>query len=33
TTEDLAELNRKVDAERAKPADVALQYLEEKGLL
>ena len=33
TTEDLAELNRKVDAERAKPADVARQYLEEKGLL
>ncbi|NGO82281.1 ABC transporter substrate-binding protein [Streptomyces sp. 196(2019)] len=33
TTEDLAELNRKVDAERAKPADVAKQYLESKGLI
>ncbi|MFG2114290.1 ABC transporter substrate-binding protein [Streptomyces sp. NPDC048718] len=33
TTADLAELNRKVDAERAKPADVAKAYLETKGLL
>ncbi|MFF3994492.1 ABC transporter substrate-binding protein [Streptomyces cyaneofuscatus] len=33
TTEDLAELNRKVDAERAKPTDVAKEYLESKGLL
>ncbi len=33
TTEDLAELNRKVDAERAKPADVAKEYLELKGLI
>ncbi|WSV44067.1 ABC transporter substrate-binding protein [Streptomyces sp. NBC_01077] len=33
TTADLAELNRKVDAERAKPADVAKEYLETKGLL
>ncbi|MEV6397323.1 ABC transporter substrate-binding protein [Streptomyces sp. NPDC051907] len=33
TTEDLAELNRKVDAERAKPKDVAKEYLESKGLL
>lgn len=33
TTADLAELNRKVDAERAKPADVAKAYLEAKGLL
>ncbi|MFF4495413.1 ABC transporter substrate-binding protein [Streptomyces sp. NPDC001546] len=33
TTADLAELNRKVDAERAKPADVAKAYLESKGLL
>ena len=33
TTEDLAELNRKVDAERAKPADVAKDYLESKGLI
>jgi osmoprotectant transport system substrate-binding protein len=33
TTEDLAELNRKVDAERAKPQDVAKAYLESKGLL
>ncbi|MFF8831683.1 ABC transporter substrate-binding protein [Streptomyces sp. NPDC015131] len=32
TTEDLIELNRKVDAERAKPADVARAYLESKGL-
>ncbi|MER7553969.1 ABC transporter substrate-binding protein [Streptomyces anulatus] len=33
TTEDLAELNRKVDAERAKPTDVAKEYLESKGLI
>ncbi|MGW4162772.1 ABC transporter substrate-binding protein [Streptomyces sp. NPDC004788] len=33
TTADLAELNRKVDAERAKPEDVARSYLESKGLL
>ncbi|MEU0098929.1 ABC transporter substrate-binding protein [Streptomyces sp. NPDC006267] len=33
TTEDLAELNRKVDAERAKPADAAKEYLESKGLI
>ncbi|MFJ9625389.1 ABC transporter substrate-binding protein [Streptomyces sp. NPDC101181] len=33
TTEDLAELNRKVDAERAKPADVAKEYLESKSLV
>ncbi|WP_318197763.1 ABC transporter substrate-binding protein [Streptomyces sp. MCL20-2] len=33
TTEELAELNRKVDAERAKPADVAREYLESKNLI
>ncbi|MFF9628828.1 ABC transporter substrate-binding protein [Streptomyces fradiae] len=33
STADLVELNRKVDAERAKPADVAKAYLEEKGLV
>ncbi|MFJ2783200.1 ABC transporter substrate-binding protein [Streptomyces sp. NPDC093249] len=33
TTADLAELNRKVDAERAKPQDVAKDYLTAKGLL
>ncbi|MGW7449970.1 ABC transporter substrate-binding protein [Streptomyces sp. NPDC054787] len=33
TTADLVDLNRKVDAERAKPADVAKAYLESKGLL
>ncbi|MFC7219557.1 ABC transporter substrate-binding protein [Streptomyces polyrhachis] len=33
TTEDLIGLNRKVDADREKPADVATAYLEEKGLL
>ena len=33
TTGDLAELNRKVDAERAKPADVAKDYLRSKGLI
>ncbi|MEU8890277.1 ABC transporter substrate-binding protein [Streptomyces sp. NPDC048442] len=33
TTADLGELNRKVDIDRAKPADVAKAYLEEKNLL
>ncbi|MEW1615403.1 MULTISPECIES: ABC transporter substrate-binding protein [unclassified Streptomyces] len=33
TTEDLAELNRKVDAERAKPSDVAKEYLGSKDLI
>ncbi|GGT37902.1 ABC transporter substrate-binding protein [Streptomyces purpureus] len=33
TTADLAELNRKVDAERAKPRDVAEEYLRSKGLI
>lgn len=33
TTADLAELNRKVDAERAKPKDAAKEYLDSKGLL
>jgi osmoprotectant transport system substrate-binding protein len=33
TTEDLAELNRRVDADREREADVARSYLEEKGLL
>ncbi|MFD5727433.1 ABC transporter substrate-binding protein [Streptomyces sp. NPDC058368] len=33
TTDDLAQLNRKVDAERAKPADVAREYLQSKGLI
>lgn len=33
TTEDLVELNRKVDAERVKEADAAKEYLEGKGLL
>ncbi|MFJ8588645.1 ABC transporter substrate-binding protein [Streptomyces sp. NPDC093595] len=33
TTGDLIDLNRKVDAERAKPADVAKAYLEAKGLI
>ncbi|MFF8815940.1 ABC transporter substrate-binding protein [Streptomyces pactum] len=33
TTEDLTELNKKVDAERLKPGDVAADYLKEKGLL
>ncbi|GAA4685335.1 ABC transporter substrate-binding protein [Streptomyces chumphonensis] len=32
TTEDLTELNRKVDAERQKPADVARAYLESENL-
>ncbi|MGW7098454.1 ABC transporter substrate-binding protein [Streptomyces sp. NPDC054838] len=33
TTADLVDLNRKVDAERAKAADVAKAYLESKGLI
>ncbi|MEU7133170.1 ABC transporter substrate-binding protein [Streptomyces sp. NPDC046261] len=33
TTADLTELNKKVDARRLKPADVAAQYLKEKKLL
>ncbi|MER5932671.1 ABC transporter substrate-binding protein [Streptomyces sp. NPDC002054] len=33
TTADLTELNRKVDTERAKPADVAKAWLQAKGLL
>ncbi|MEI7030516.1 ABC transporter substrate-binding protein [Streptomyces pratensis] len=33
TTQDLAELNRKVDAERAKPTDVAAEYLRTKNLI
>ncbi|WP_329066976.1 ABC transporter substrate-binding protein [Streptomyces sp. NBC_01429] len=33
TTEDLAKLNLKVDGERAKPEDVAKEYLESKGLV
>ncbi|MFD9823866.1 ABC transporter substrate-binding protein [Streptomyces violascens] len=33
TTADLVDLNRKVDAERAKPADVAKAYLQSKGLI
>ncbi|MFI9308058.1 ABC transporter substrate-binding protein [Streptomyces triculaminicus] len=33
TTADLTELNKKVDAQRLKPADVAAQYLKEKRLL
>ncbi|MGV9880803.1 ABC transporter substrate-binding protein [Streptomyces sp. NPDC003006] len=33
TTEDLIELNRKVDEERQKEADVAKEYLESKGLI
>ncbi|MFD7545981.1 ABC transporter substrate-binding protein [Streptomyces sp. NPDC059578] len=33
STDDLVELNRKVDAERQKEADVAKEYLESKGLL
>lgn len=33
TTEDLADLNRKVDAERQKPKDVAEAYLKDKNLL
>ncbi|MBT2397368.1 ABC transporter substrate-binding protein [Streptomyces sp. ISL-100] len=33
TTEDLVELNRKIDADRVKPADTAKEYLESKGLI
>ena len=33
TTEDLAELNRRVDEDREQAADVAQDYLQEKGLL
>ncbi|EFG64858.1 ABC transporter substrate-binding protein [Streptomyces sp. SPB074] len=33
TTDDLVELNRKVDAERQKEKDVAADYLKEKGLV
>jgi osmoprotectant transport system substrate-binding protein len=33
TTEDLAQMNLEVDAERQKPEDVAQQFLEDKGLL
>ncbi|HET6856861.1 MAG TPA: ABC transporter substrate-binding protein [Streptomyces sp.] len=33
TTDDLVELNRKIDADRAKPADAAKEYLESKGLI
>ena len=33
TTEDLAQLNLQVDGERQQPADVALAYLEEQGLV
>ncbi|MER5439178.1 ABC transporter substrate-binding protein [Streptomyces sp. NPDC002790] len=33
TTDDLVELNRKVDAERQKEGDVAKEYLEAKGLV
>jgi osmoprotectant transport system substrate-binding protein len=33
TTDDLAQMNLKVDAERQKPEDVAQQFLEDKGLL
>ncbi|KNB52129.1 amino acid ABC transporter substrate-binding protein [Streptomyces caatingaensis] len=33
TTDDLTDLNKKVDAERLKPADVAARYLKEKRLL
>ncbi|MEV4440007.1 ABC transporter substrate-binding protein [Streptomyces sp. NPDC049577] len=33
TTADLTELNKKVDAQRLKPADVAQRYLEQKRLL
>jgi len=33
TTDDLADLNRKVDAERQKPKDVAEAYLKDKNLL
>lgn len=33
STQDLVELNRKVDAERVKPSDAAREYLESKGLI
>ncbi|MGR8009124.1 ABC transporter substrate-binding protein [Streptomyces hypolithicus] len=33
TTDDLVELNRKIDSERVKPAEAAKEYLESKGLL
>lgn len=33
TTADLRELNKKVDAERLKPTDVAADYLRDKGLV
>ncbi len=33
TTEDLIALNRKADAERLKPADVAQTYAESKGMV
>ncbi|GGO89504.1 glycine/betaine ABC transporter substrate-binding protein [Wenjunlia tyrosinilytica] len=33
TTADLTELNKKVDGERQKPADVAKEYLQSKGLI
>lgn len=33
TTQDLARLNAQVDGQRRKPADVAKQYLDDKGLL
>ena len=33
TTDDLAQLNLKVDAQRQKPEDVAKEYLTSKGLL
>ncbi|WP_138899192.1 ABC transporter substrate-binding protein [Streptomyces chryseus] len=33
TTEDLVELNRRIDAERVKPVDAAKEYLESKGLI
>jgi len=33
TSDDLAELNRRVDEDREQAADVARSYLEEKGLL
>ncbi|WP_274561150.1 ABC transporter substrate-binding protein [Streptomyces spiramyceticus] len=33
TTDDLVDLNRKIDAERVKPADAAKAYLESKGLI
>jgi osmoprotectant transport system substrate-binding protein len=33
TTEDLANMNSQVDLERKKPADVAQQFLDDKGLL